>query len=55
MKTSEQTSLKKVLIMVFLFSFLPSIIVFKLLGFEVGVLFAISMATSVLATGFAGI
>lgn len=47
--------LGEIFVIVFLISIIPSLIILKFFGFEIGIIFAICLATSIVATGFVGV
>ena len=55
MNTQRPSHLGKIFITIFMISLVPSIIVLKLFGLEIGVIFSICLSASIIATGFAGI
>ena len=55
MNTQKPSPLGKIFITVFMASLVPSIIVLKLFGFEIGIIFTFCLSVSIVTIGFAGI
>jgi len=55
MNNNETSHLGKMFITTFMVSLVLSFAIFKLFGFEIGLLFAICLSTSIIATALTGI